>query len=410
MALTEVWLRSQLNKPRDQVEEYADRDAMSVRISKKGKIVFQYRYRFSGRAHRLDIGSYPLISLKQARQMLDEYRAELEQGNNPKQIKMERRIQQQTAFTFWQLFELWFEKSCMLKKKSKEIYRTFDLYIPFDIRHQLCDRLTISQWMNLLDDIKQTKPQIAKRILINANQAMNWGVKRELIHKNPLLTVSAHNDLHIKDGMRDRVLDDRDIFLLFYALKNSNVSYRNELLLRLLLIYGCRIAELRLAKKSDFDFENNIWTVPASNHKTGSKSNKPIKRPITPSIKPYLEQAMALNGTPYLFVTPNNTLLIETTHLKIPYIIMHWLQQNLGVQMQHWSVHDLRRTMRTNMSTTAPPHVCEIMLGHKLPTVWATYDKHDYLDEQAMAYEAWVQKLHAIESDASLERQCLVPL
>ena len=67
MALTELWLKSQLNKPREQVEEHADRDAMSVRISKKGKIVFQLRYRFAGKAERLDLGTYPHLSLKDAR-------------------------------------------------------------------------------------------------------------------------------------------------------------------------------------------------------------------------------------------------------------------------------------------------------------------------------------------------------
>ena len=102
---------------------------MSVRISKKGKIVFQYRYRYAGKAHRLDLGSYPLMSLKQARQQLDEYRTELEKGNNPKQIKLERREKQRTAYTFKQLFDEWFDKSCILKKKPNEIRRTFELYL-----------------------------------------------------------------------------------------------------------------------------------------------------------------------------------------------------------------------------------------------------------------------------------------
>jgi integrase len=403
MALTELWLKSQLNKPREQVEEHADRDAMSVRISKKGKIVFQYRYRYAGKAHRLDLGSYPLMSLKQARQQLDEYRTELEKGNNPKQIKLERREKQRTAYTFKQLFDEWFDKSCILKKKPNEIRRTFELYVLPVLGEQLSDKITIAQWMNLLDEIKQSKPYIAKRILINANQAMNWGVKRELIDKNVLANVSAHNDLHIQDRMKDRVLDDREIYMVLYALKNSNINYRNELLLRLLLIYGCRIGELRLAKKEDFDFDNHVWTVPATNHKTGLRTKKPIKRPITPTIKPYIEQAMALNDSPYLFTTPDNTILIETTHLKIPNCVIHWLDVNKGIKMQHWSVHDLRRTMRTNMSAHVPPHVCEIMLGHKLPVVWATYDKYDYLDEQAQAYEAWAVKIKEIELDTSFE-------
>ena len=50
MALTEVWLKANNGKARDKVEEIADRDSMSVRVSPKGKIVFQLRYRFAGKA------------------------------------------------------------------------------------------------------------------------------------------------------------------------------------------------------------------------------------------------------------------------------------------------------------------------------------------------------------------------
>lgn len=67
MALTELWLKGQNGKARPKVEEFADRDAMSVRISAKGKIVFQLRYRYLGKACRLDIGTYPNLSLKNAR-------------------------------------------------------------------------------------------------------------------------------------------------------------------------------------------------------------------------------------------------------------------------------------------------------------------------------------------------------
>ena len=41
--LTENWLKANHKKTRDKVFEKADRDALSVRVSAKGKIVFQYR-------------------------------------------------------------------------------------------------------------------------------------------------------------------------------------------------------------------------------------------------------------------------------------------------------------------------------------------------------------------------------
>ncbi len=63
-----------------------------------------------------------------------------------------------------------------------------------------------------------------------------------------------------------------------------------------------------------------------------------------------------------------------------------------------WSIHDLRRTMRTGISELTSPHVAEIMLGHKLPGIWQVYDKHTYLNEQREAYERWWEKLTKIVS------------
>src|SRR5690606_3335007 len=88
MALSDSWLKSNNGKPREKVEVVTDRDALSVRISPKGKIVFQYRYRFNGKAKRLDIGTYPHIGLKEARTLVHKYKSELDQGKDPMQLKL----------------------------------------------------------------------------------------------------------------------------------------------------------------------------------------------------------------------------------------------------------------------------------------------------------------------------------
>jgi hypothetical protein len=65
-------------------------------------------------------------------------------------------------------------------------------------------------------------------------------------------------------------------------------------------------------------------------------------------------------------------------------------------------MHDLRRTARTNFSTLTQPHIAEKMLGHKLGGVWEVYDKHDYLDEQRIAYEAWLIRLTAFAAGGNV--------
>lgn len=70
MSLSDTKLRSLLNKPFDSIRVFKDRDSMSVRVSPKGKIVFQYRYRFEGKQRRYDMGVYPALSLSDARKLV----------------------------------------------------------------------------------------------------------------------------------------------------------------------------------------------------------------------------------------------------------------------------------------------------------------------------------------------------
>ena len=71
MALSEAWLKAQLGKDREKIEEFADRDAMGVRITPKGKIIFQLRYRYNGKQNRLDLGSYPKRHLQNSTNSLN---------------------------------------------------------------------------------------------------------------------------------------------------------------------------------------------------------------------------------------------------------------------------------------------------------------------------------------------------
>ena len=405
MALTEAWLKAQVGKDREKLEEFADRDAMSVRITPKGKVIFQLRYRYGGKQHRLDLGSYPNLSLKMGRAESDRLRAELEQGYDPKQVKLQEISSIKEAYTFNKLFYEWHEKFCVPNKSSEnKIKRSFEIYVLPEIGHQNSDNITANQWFNLLEDIAKKSPSISERILLNANQCLKWGSKRGLTMANHLANVSARHDLRIEKNMKERALSDKEIYLAFYAMHRSRMAYKNKIFLTLLIIYGCRVGELKAAKKEHFDFENNVWTIPMENHKTGKKIKKPLKRPITENIKPYIVEAMGLSEkSEYLFtVDTGEKPLGESAHLSMPNNIFQWLKRHKDIEMQHWSVHDLRRTMRTNMSTIAQPHVCEIMLGHALPKIWGTYDKHDYLEEQATAYTQWVDRLQLIWKDDSL--------
>jgi len=399
MALTESWLKANLNKVRTKKLIKVDRDGLNARLSPKGKITYMLRYYYNNNRHDLDIGTYPLMSLKEARAEVTRLRKKLEQGHNPKVVRQLERQAIIAAKSLQALFDLWYETYCIKNKKGHaEIKRSFEIHVFPRIGKLPAERVTLHEWLDILEGLAEKKPAIAERLLVNAKQMLKFAVKRKLIPSNPLSEIYAKDDLQIKKRAVDRTLSDEEIRMLWLAVDQSRITPKNKLFVKLCLIYGCRNGELRVAEKTHFDFNKMVWTIPPENHKLGKNTGKPLLRPITPSIEIYLKKAFALSGaSKYVFTNDgSHEVMGLRAPLAIPYNIMQYLRRHEGYELAHFSMHDLRRTARSNFSTLTEFHIAEIMLGHSIGRIVQTYDKYDYLEEQDMAYEAWCERLYAI--------------
>ena len=61
-----------------------------------------------------------------------------------------------------------------------------------------------------------------------------------------------------------------------------------------------------------------------------------------------------------------------------------------------WRIHDLRRTMRTNLSGLVTPDTAERVMGHTIGGIRAVYDLYDYLDAKRDALDKWAARLRDI--------------
>lgn len=403
MALTDSFLRKQHGSSRESVVEVADRDGLSVRITKQGRIVFQYRFRWQGRAARLDLGTYPMLSLRQARAELLVRKGQLEHGIDPRTARRrERESQAEVQHTNESLFRLWFDRYCVPNKKgAAEILRSFELHVFPRLGGRPVEETRPHHWLDILEPLAKEKPRIAERVLINAKQCHRWAAARQLSMNQPLADLSAAVDLGVnRHRQAGRALSDDELRIVWRATEYSRMAPRSKLFVQLCLLYGCRPVELREAKLEEFDFDGGVWTIPAERHKTGEKTGRPLIRPILPEFADLLQEAASLSRSPGLLFSSEKQQgapMAQGVMLDFPYSIMAAARRYF-TPLDHFSMYDLRKTARSNWSTLAPPHVCEIMLGHKLPGVWQVYDRHDYLDEQREAYQAWLERIKSILS------------
>ncbi len=222
MALTETWLKANHKKQQSKKIIKSDRDGLSARISPKGKITFMMRYYYNSIRKELDVGTYPLISLKEARAESVRLRRELEKGYDPKVVRQLERQAIIADESLIGLFELWYDAYCIKNKKNPhEIKRSFEIHVFPKIGKLPAEKITLHAWLDILEPLAQKTPAIAERVLVNTKQMLKWGVKRKLIPVNVLADIYAKEDLQIQKRATDRSLSDEEIKLLWLAVNNS---------------------------------------------------------------------------------------------------------------------------------------------------------------------------------------------
>src|SRR5262249_339632 len=143
-------------------------------------------------------------------------------------------------------------------------------------------------------------------------------------------------------------------------------------LVRFLLLTGARRAEAAGMTWNEIDGEN--WTLPARRNKT----NLDLVRPLSTAALAVIEGQR--RDCPFVF---------SRGERAIPSFSRDKMVFDAAVGVSNWRVHDLRRTARSLLSRAGvAADIGERCLGHALPGVRGTYDRHSYLPEMTRAYDA----------------------
>ena len=69
-------------------------------------------------------------------------------------------------------------------------------------------------------------------------------------------------------------------------------------------------------------------------------------------------------------------------------------EAHLGRKIDHWTIHDLRRTAATHMARLGVDEiVVERVLGHRIGGVKGVYNRYRYIEEKRAALMLWAAEL-----------------
>lgn len=260
------------------------------------------------------------------------------------------------------------------------------------IRHELMPHwerrplgeITRSDVISLIDNIvARPAPGQARTIFSHVRAFFNWAVEHGLVDASPADRVRPARLIGPKMP-RQRVLTDLEIVEFWKAA--SDTPYPYGPMYRMLLLTGQRRGEVAGARWSEFDLAAKIWTVPPERF----KSNSVHVVPLTDDVLSLLSALPRWPSCDFLFsndgrVAVNNFSLARKA-----------LDKALGNEPD-WVVHDLRRTVRTRLSSLrVQDAVAEMVIGHGRKGIQRVYDQHTYLTEMHEALEAWAERLRTI--------------
>ncbi|PMG72861.1 integrase [Shewanella sp. 10N.286.51.B7] len=390
--LYETTLRGLNNKPQTASVTLTDGKGLGVRISMQGKVRFQFRYKINGRSKRVDLGFYPDLSLRVARDITEQCRSWLAEGHDPKLKRSMSREKTLTPVTVEEALEYWIENYARENRVNVErIIIQYQRHIYPFIGHFPLEQTETRHWIECFDRIRRgikgkrkPAPVAAGQILQSTKQALRFCRVRRYAISRELDDLIA-SDVGKKQKPKDRVLTDVEVYDLLNSIQNQKGTFYLRYLCKLLLIFGARTQELRLSTFDEWDLERGLWTVP----KTHSKTDKLIIRPIPSKVKPIIEFLYKRHGhTGYLLGELKSCETVSGSGCLIYKRLKH---------KESWSLHDLRRTFTTKLNDLGvAPYVVEQMLGHSLGGVMAVYNRSQYLPEKLVALDMWCEWLELL--------------
>jgi integrase len=349
------------------------------------------RYRIGTRSRKLTLGNaIPLdkgasnpnevLTLAVARKMAADAQIQIEQGIDPaikKQEQQQQRQRQQDAnaetfeYIAEKYFARWMHDNKDFRSAERQLTDLRRLVFP-ELGNRPIKGIRRSDVKRALNAIKS--PTMADAMLAVISKVMQEHASNEDDY-NSVIVKGMRRIKKPKERARSRVLDDDELRAVWKAASEDGVF---GAFVKFLLLTAARRNEAAMLTAGEIGNGNGmVWTLPASRNKTKIE----LIRPLSKAAQQVLAGLPRGDADELVFQDDRRVVASNLNPMKKEF------DQRCGVT--GWILHDLRRTARTLLSRAGvSDNHSERCLGHVIGGVKGVYDRHKYIAEMKVAYEA----------------------
>lgn len=378
-------------KPKDKAYKLTDGNGLMLLVQPNGQKFWRYRYKLLGRENMYAIGSYPQLTLRQAREARDSARDLVKQGRNPARQRQADKLagMESAANTFAAIANEWIDqkKDGWTPYYLKQVRTVLggDVF-PFVGGLPIQDIKSA----HILQIIRKVADRDAKTVAILirqwCSQIFCYAISTLRAEYDPC--ASLKGAVSRPKVQHKRALAPSEIAELRDKLAEDHGTGPVRLSVKLLMLTFVRPGELRQALWSEFDLAKGEWRIPASRMKMREPHTVPLSRQAVALL---CELKSSSSSRAQLF--PN----IRDPQRCMSMTTMNRYLERIGYGGK-FSAHGFRATASTLLNEMGyRTEAIERQLAHRERNqVRASYNHASYLSERTEMMQHWANYVEAL--------------
>lgn len=371
--------------------KYFDGGGLYLQISATGSKLWRMAYRFHGKSKTLYIGTYPAVSLAQARKRREEAKTLLAEGTDPSEVARQEKIKRKLAMenTFSAISEELLAKD---EKEGKSVAtlnkkRWYFQLTAKDLGNRVIGDISS---LDILVPLKRIEGkgnyETARRVRAFISQVFRYAIATGRAENDPTFGLRGAL-ITPKTEHRAAILEPEKFGKLLNAIWEYGGAATTVSALKLMAFLYPRPGELRQATWSEFDLNKKIWTIPAER----AKMRREHRKPLPDEVVVILEALRQVTGQ-YELAFPaqgnyNRPLSENTLNLAL---------RRMGFDKHEATSHGFRASASTllNESGLWSPDAIEAELAHIGDNaVRAAYHRGQYWNERVRMMDWWAGEI-----------------
>ena len=341
----------------------------AVRVQSSGARTFTIDYRHAGRQRRMNIGRWPEWSVTAARERAKELRRAIDEGRDPLAVREHFREAPRVKDMIDRYITEHLPK--LAKNNAGDQVSMLRKMLEPAWGNKLVTEITKSDVARFLDFVAEGRPRPSKAKPNNRARKLQ-GHKPTPIRANRMGEVlrkmftlamewewradNPAQGFHRRiEQARERFLGPEELTRIAAVLDNAE-DQRGAAIIRMCMLTGARVGEVRTARFEQFNLDYAIWSKPAATTKQRKIHRVPISQEVVTILRQ--RQMVVPNGNPWLF--PG-----EVIGQPVREIRRFWARVQKEADLPDVRIHDLRHTFASLLvSGGASLEMIGRLLGH----------------------------------------------